>query len=487
MAHRVLIAESSETHRDGLAEHLRAAAYEVKTMGSIAGFASAGLVRDDDVILADAKELSIAPTINVDDGTNLATRAALIVMTSDSDPAIRSAALAAGADDVVMRPVDPGLLMARLRKIARNRQTRRELAETRAAVNLYGFSEVQSVWHQGGLLTVVSANAERAEKWKAQLAILNPLVSTPEEMLADADTAPMGARVLLLEFGTAAGGRTPDDLALMAELRSREKTRDCAILAMVDPAELHLAVTALDLGAQDILLTSQAATDLLPRARRLCARKRVYDAMRTPVVDSLRLAATDPVTGLFNKRYAEGALAQLVRDSQSDDLIAIMIADLDYLKWVNDTYGHLAGDAVLNAVAQAMRAVLRPDDLIARIGGDEFLIVLRNCDGALAGTIAQRICQAVSESAAQSYAPVTISVGVAVGPVQGSGATMETLYESADAALYAAKGAGRNRIHIGDPARPDLTLPTAPKANEPEEEKPEHFPPLSVDPTPLAD
>lgn len=451
MANRVLIAEPSRVHRDDLALLLRAAAYEVETMGSLAPIAAAGLLRDDDVILIDAGDLAQARLIDFDDGTSLTNRAALIVMTDDPDPAIRQTALDAGAEDVMLRPVDAQMLMARLRRIACNRQVRHSLAATRAAVNLYGFSEIQSVWHQGGMLTLVTADNTRAADWSQRLASLNPRLATPAEMLRDNGEPPPGARVLLLDLTSEPGADGPAALALMSELRSRPKTRDCAILAVVAPGQDQRAAAALDLGAQDVMVTAYTATDLLPRARRLCARKRVYDAMRTPVEDSLRLAATDQVTGLFNKRYAEGALAQLVRDSHAEDVVAFMIADLDHLKRVNDTQGHSAGDAVLRKVARAIRAVLRPEDLIARIGGDEFLIVLRTCDESLAAAIAQRVCDAVAKGGAGSSAPSTISVGVAVGAVSGSQSAKDRLYQAADEALYAAKNAGRNCIHIAAP------------------------------------
>ena len=131
--------------------------------------------------------------------------------------------------------------------------------------------------------------------------------------------------------------------------------------------------------------------------------------------------------------------------------LGVIMADLDHFKHINDTYGHLAGDAVLRETARRMSEAVRPYDNIGRYGGEEFLLVLSNCDTLGAVALAERLLQAVRKDSivlAEGTVFVTLSAGVATsGIVQDA----ETLVGAADAALYRAKRGGRNRVVIAGP------------------------------------
>jgi len=135
--------------------------------------------------------------------------------------------------------------------------------------------------------------------------------------------------------------------------------------------------------------------------------------------------------------------------------MAIMVADLDYFKTVNDRFGHAAGDAVLRHVADILRENLRDEDLVARIGGEEFLIVLPDTNRDRAGQVAGRICRAVRETAipvAGQNATVHVTLSIGVSPVElAPGRSLpdaETLITQADRALYGAKAGGRNTVSL---------------------------------------
>ena len=141
------------------------------------------------------------------------------------------------------------------------------------------------------------------------------------------------------------------------------------------------------------------------------------------------------------------------RNSKERDApVSVVLADLDHFKHINDTYGHLAGDAVLREAAHRMRDAIRPYDSIGRYGGEEFLLVLSNCDTIGAAAIAERLLQAVRKDTivlAEATVSVTLSAGVATsGIIQDS----ETLVGAADAALYRAKRGGRNRVEVATAA-----------------------------------
>jgi diguanylate cyclase (GGDEF)-like protein len=147
-----------------------------------------------------------------------------------------------------------------------------------------------------------------------------------------------------------------------------------------------------------------------------------------------RAAATDPLTGLLNRRAFEDRLtAELARAGRTGESFALVLADVDRLKELNDGHGHAAGDAALVALARALRGALRTEDTVARIGGDEFAILLPGSGAFAAHDVAARLVRRVRDDV---VAP-TISAGSAAYGVDGT--TSDELMRAADAVLYAAK------------------------------------------------
>lgn len=161
-----------------------------------------------------------------------------------------------------------------------------------------------------------------------------------------------------------------------------------------------------------------------------------------------RLAVTDGLTGLINhQKFQERLGEEFLRASRHATTFSLLLGDIDHFKRVNDTYGHPAGDAVLKAVAGAMRKAARKVDMVARYGGEEFAVLLVQTDVDQAAIFAERIRKAVAEMKIvwqdQSIS-VTISIGIATGTTDA--ADREMLIVAADCALYAAKHGGRNRV-----------------------------------------
>src|SRR5262249_39223112 len=139
-----------------------------------------------------------------------------------------------------------------------------------------------------------------------------------------------------------------DGFRVVARMRSGEPTRHLPILAVVDPDDKKRAVRALELGAHDIIARPVDEEELVARARTLMRRKRYMDALRTRLDQSLELAITDQLTGLYNRRFLSAQLGPLVQRAQcGGDVVSVMIIDLDHFKRINDTYGHAVGDQVL--------------------------------------------------------------------------------------------------------------------------------------------
>jgi two-component system cell cycle response regulator len=210
------------------------------------------------------------------------------------------------------------------------------------------------------------------------------------------------------------------------------------------------AAIALDLGASDILYDPVDTQEMEIRIRAQLGRKRQADRLRASLRAGLELAATDSLTGLHNRRYALYQLERII--ARPGRGVAVMMLDLDYFKAINDRHGHGAGDAVLQLVARRLRAQLRSGDLLARIGGEEFLVALPETDRLRALDCAERLRQAISGTPFDlgSGAPavrVTMSVGLALSP-GGSAEAPESLIDRADRALYGAKSEGRDQVTL---------------------------------------
>jgi diguanylate cyclase (GGDEF)-like protein len=182
----------------------------------------------------------------------------------------------------------------------------------------------------------------------------------------------------------------------------------------------------------------------------------------------LSQARVDAKTGLLNAgAWRTEAAVQLAHAQRTGAPVAIAIADLDHFKAVNDTYGHLAGDAALAAAAGILRRQLRPYDLIGRFGGEEFSILLPDTGAAEAAQVAWRLCRSLADEPVpgahgDDALHITASVGVAVTG-QPAERDLTDLLAAADAALYEAKHAGRNTVRLTSdvPPRPGESAPDA--------------------------
>jgi diguanylate cyclase (GGDEF)-like protein len=167
--------------------------------------------------------------------------------------------------------------------------------------------------------------------------------------------------------------------------------------------------------------------------------------------EALHFEAThDAMLRLWNRgAIIELLTKEIVRGERSHDPISVCIADIDFFKRVNDTYGHLTGDEVLRRVAARMSETLRGYDMVGRYGGEEFLIVLPGCTDEQAGDVVERVRQAICREAIVT-SPQRIEISASFGISQWrQGQEIADLLHHADVALYRAKNGGRNRVEMG--------------------------------------
>ncbi len=370
----------------------------------------------------------------------------VVILTTLDDRDNKLRGLQAGAEEFLTKPIDDIQLMARVKSLLGLKIVIDELRAREANGRRLGVIDAESrdplEQHRlvAGNVLVVDDNATQIKSIKSALG-LEHRVSV---MGVDEAAGPPDLCVV------AVTSRSFDGFRVIARIRSGEATRHLPILAVVEPDDRARIVRALELGAHDVIGRPIDEEELVARARTLMRRKRYVDALRTRLDQSLELAITDQLTGLYNRRFLFSQLAPLVQRAQcGGDQVSVMTIDIDHFKRLNDTYGHDVGDSVLRDFAVRLGTNTRPSDFACRMGGEEFVVIMPRTGGDIACLAAERLRRSVCASPfvvpghAQAL-DVTVSIGVAC---TGDGEeNAETLLKRADEGLYEAKRAGRNRV-----------------------------------------
>lgn len=387
----------------------------------------------------------------------------VLILSPHADQDLRLAALSAGAEDLLAFPRDDLLLQARLRSLMRVGESLQESHLRSGTSKSLGFAEAPQAFVTPARICILTDPGLHEPDW------LHGLHNQPQSIVSlhdsrsflrdvKAEAAP-DLCVIVLDRSVSSPG-----LRLLSELRAHPETRHAAVMVILPEADHHMAADALDLGAGDVVAGRFDPAELGLRIVSQIRRKRMADQLRSTLRDGMRAAVTDPLTGLYNRRYALPHLMRMADHAiRSGRRFAVMLADLDHFKRINDLHGHAAGDAVLVEVAQRLRANLRAVDLIARIGGEEFLIALPDTNRTEARVAARRLCRMVSQDPIDLpeqglSVTMTVSIGVAMGhrplplPSDPLPQTIERLLHHADKALYGAKACGRNQVTISNTA-----------------------------------
>ena len=217
------------------------------------------------------------------------------------------------------------------------------------------------------------------------------------------------------------------------------------ILVVSGESDSKKRTTFLRSGANDFLTKPFDEDELVVRSSNLIHNKRMFQQVQKQKQELLELAMTDQLTGIYNRHSLFDFGPKYISDAKRQKYsISLFVFDLDHFKSVNDTYGHSVGDVVLKDIGQVLNKHCRNEDIVARFGGEEFVMLLSHCNLEDAKVKAEEIRLAI-ENARPNDLKITASIGVAALNKEDD---FESLFEKADKAVYEAKETGRNKVVI---------------------------------------
>jgi two-component system cell cycle response regulator len=386
----------------------------------------------------------------------------VVMVTALTDAADRIKGLEAGADDFLSKPLNDTALMARVRSLVRLKMTVDEWKVRENTANQLGVVEgsanAMSEPVENARILVIEDQSYDAEKFALALKEDNDIVITAQSGMEALDRLKEADYDLL---AVSLNLKNEDGLRLCSHLRSSERTRSVPILMIATEDDMARVAQGLEMGAHDYIHRPIDANELLARVRTQIRRKRFQERLRATYEISLSMALTDSLTGLYNRRYFEAHLQKLLQKSEENKKsLGILMMDIDHFKSFNDTYGHGVGDEVLKIFAQRVKDSLRSFDLVARLGGEEFVVILPDVSEDMAHVIAERLRRTIGDDPFIVNVPdgkVTVTTSIGGTLIDGVIPT-EAVLERADKALYEAKESGRNQTvfeHTGtlDPAQ----------------------------------
>jgi two-component system cell cycle response regulator len=373
----------------------------------------------------------------------------IVMVTALTDATDRVRGLEVGADDFLSKPVNDIALMARVRSLVRLKMVVDEWRIRENTANQFGFvsnkASLLSEPSEKARVLVIEDKTFESEKFVETLRrdedIVMP-VRSGEQGIALAQQNDFDIITVSLNL------TNEDGLRLCSHLRSNERTRSIPLLMVGEETDMKRIAQGLDIGAHDYILRPVDRNELLARVRTQIRRKRYQDRLRSNYEMSLSLALTDSLTGLFNRRYLMVHLEKLLKkNAETKKAIGVLMLDIDHFKQINDAYGHAAGDEVLRVFSDRISQRLRSFDLVARLGGEEFVVVLPDISMDMALQVAERLRLSICNETFRVNGAGQINVSVSIGAVliEGDAIKVEDVLQCADEELYKAKEGGRNQ------------------------------------------
>jgi two-component system cell cycle response regulator len=454
MSARILVVDDNKINVKLLAAKLAKDYYSILTAENGAEAIAIAKKEVPDLILLDVMmpEMDGFEVCTVLKNDPITVHIPVVMVTALSDVQDRVRGLECGADDFLSKPINDTALFARVRSLLRLKRIMDEwrLREATAAqFALPSTPEVTFDENKGHILLLEgdAFDRETLTKYFTQAGLQVHHTETLQEVIDDisAPNTSWDLFVISLHIGI------ERCLHLCARLRAREEMRHIPILLIGEQSDLEHISRAMDIGANDYILRPIESSELMARTRTQLRQKHHYDRLRQNYEQNLALALVDPLTGAYNRRYLDMHLPMLfARCKITQRPLSVINIDLDHFKNVNDTNGHAAGDTVLKDTIARVLVNVRPSDLVVRMGGEEFAVVMPETDLRTALIVAERLRENFEQTPvllADQTTKLTITSSFGVASLNHeSDNTPTQLLDRCDAALYRAKETGRNKV-----------------------------------------
>ncbi len=377
----------------------------------------------------------------------------VVMVTALSEVSDRVRGLEVGADDFLTKPLNDVALFARVRSLVRLKMMTDELRVRQEASSRFdsigsGEPDEEAAISNANIL-LAETNDLTASKIINFLTELEHSVDhsrDPREVIELGQEKSYDLFIVALDLGG------EDGLRLCSQLRAHEETRHVPILLVLEEENLSQLAKGLDIGVTDYLVKPIDPNELRARCKTQIKRRRYHDRLTDMLKKSVALAYTDPLTGVYNRRYMNAHLDRAIMEiAETAKPVSALMFDIDHFKKVNDTYGHASGDEVLKVLAKRVSDAVRDFDMLARYGGEEFVVIMPSASSEQAFTVAERLRTRVGDKPIEvpgSAEPLTITISVGVATTSDPMEMADSLLARADTALYDAKSMGRNCVCI---------------------------------------
>ncbi|MGB4107285.1 MAG: PleD family two-component system response regulator [Alphaproteobacteria bacterium] len=375
----------------------------------------------------------------------------VVMVTALTDAEDKVRGLESGADDFLSKPINDIALMARVRSLVRLKMALDEWRVRENTANQLGVVEKSSnvmmeSADKARVLVVEDKNFEQRKIEETLTRDQDQVTITENGAKTMELVATQDFDVLIVSLNLAG----EDGLRLCSHLKSNERTRAIPIVMIAGEEDMPRIAHGLEIGAHDYILRPVDRNELLARVRTQIRRKRFQERLRSTYEISLSMALTDSLTGLYNRRYLEVHLEKLlIKNQESKKSLAVLLVDIDHFKNVNDKYGHTIGDEVLKIFAQRLLGNLRSFDLVARLGGEEFAVILPDVSEQRAWMVGERLRASISDvpfTVAGHAEGISITTSIGAALIDHNPHSKHEVMERADKCLYEAKKGGRNAV-----------------------------------------
>ncbi|MCZ8187691.1 MAG: PleD family two-component system response regulator [Beijerinckiaceae bacterium] len=376
----------------------------------------------------------------------------VIMVTALDSPSDRLTGLQAGADDFLTKPINELALLTRVRSLVRLKHLTDELRARAAGTQGLGLPDPLSMAAaedgQNGRILLVEDRANAADRMSAALKQHHVVEIEAHAQNVLPQVQEGGFDVVIISLGL----HEADPLRLISQIRSDNGLRNLPILVLAEAISDPLVTRAIDMGVNDYLIRPIDRNELIARVTTQIRKWRYQERLRDNLRASMELAIVDPLTKLHNRRFLHTQLQSLLADDTARGAaVSLLVLDLDHFKSINDQHGHDVGDEVLRECAERLRQAVRGIDIVARFGGEEFVVAMPDTEPFAAQRVAERIRLAIDTrpfSVANGTKTIRVTASIGVATAAASLRSGDSLFKNADKAMYEAKRAGRNCVRI---------------------------------------